>query len=887
MRSTSRCPRAERGMTMIEVLVAITILAIAMVAALVLYDAARKSFKKGENVTEQQQSVRIAFERLNADLRMAGYNYNPDGDIVRPDEQIEAAFDTAIVLRADLDAGTADATTPETTLATGGAFTTVSTGNDEVIAYVLAKPDGSSSGTLAFQADFHSPRSGAVQSVTIPNVALVQNDPPYTLYRVTFSNVDGTAVKTPLVDNVRSMTFRYLRQDGTQLNSTFDLASTAEDIGGAETTAAKASRDGIRRVTVDLVGLTRDPDLGWVDSADTDPDTRAYRKFELQGDVTPRNLGMKGIRDLMADVVPPTQPGAPTLYAGHCGGLYVTWPANPSADQVMSYRVNYGTASGAPSGQRTVTATGTYVGSLSHDTVYYVTIVAVDAAGNMSVPSSERNLRTTNTTTPKVPTNLAATTNMNSQVRLTWDAVAQNTSDVSGDPASPMIRDLGGYRVYRGTSSGFTPGTPIADESSVGPMSSPLYLDISAVNCRGYYYVVSAVDAPCGTEGTVTASVAGTSTTTVKPEPPPNVQAFYTGTHQIRVTWQASARDVDGSQIAIDTYKVWRSRAPAEEEVDPLTLDYEYIGDDSAGLLRYVDGSSPTPPSGSKYFYRVSAIDDCPNESDLSNAASATCAFTGAVTITAPNDGQAVAGVVTVSGVVTGGTDTYTQATFTYTHASLGVVRTQTVTGPGPTWSDNWFATPPGSYVITFAVENDTGCAKQATISVTAGDIVGCCLSPPNPTQNPVTMSCAGGGEKCKEVTYQVINNGCRTAVSIENMTVTWVDLVGNGAKLATVRFDGSAIWSLSPHSASPASTTFSDPKPVIALNRTSANPVNVTYVFDQFTGDKVKGACLRDTMTATYGFRLLDENGLPTSITGTCGPSQGMFGNLVVADCP
>ena len=52
----------QRGVTLVELLVAVAVLAIAILIALLLYDAGRKSFKKGENVTEQQQAVRIAFD---------------------------------------------------------------------------------------------------------------------------------------------------------------------------------------------------------------------------------------------------------------------------------------------------------------------------------------------------------------------------------------------------------------------------------------------------------------------------------------------------------------------------------------------------------------------------------------------------------------------------------------------------------------------------------------------------------------------------------------------------------------------------------------------------------------------------------------------------------
>ena len=295
----------ESGVGLIEALLATAILIFAITATLVVYDEAWKHFKRGENAIEQQQTVRAGFEKLGLDLQMAGFNYNIDGDDSRPDEQIEAAFDTAVVIRADFDgADPTLATTPEVSLS-GGAFDTVSVGNDEIVAYVLAKPDGSSKGTLVFEADVMDvPRDGRVETIRIPDVALVQNDPPYNLYRISLNNNTGTfgsdrfAVRTLLAENIRSLTFRYYDASGNLLNGTFDLTTAADDIGGSETASRLLLRSSIRRIEVDLVGLTRDPDLGWADPRDADPDTRDHRQFALKGDITLRNGGLVGIEDL-------------------------------------------------------------------------------------------------------------------------------------------------------------------------------------------------------------------------------------------------------------------------------------------------------------------------------------------------------------------------------------------------------------------------------------------------------------------------------------------------------------------------------------------------------------------------------------------------------------
>jgi type II secretory pathway pseudopilin PulG len=288
------------GVTLAEALVALALLAVGLVVALGVFGRARASFDLAENRAECQQAVRSAFRRLVREVRAAGLRVNPDGDPGRPDEAVEAAFDTAVVLRADLDArDPARRSVPEATLA-GGRFDTVDTGNDEIVAYVLAKPDRSSPGRLAFEADvIEAVRDGDVEAVTIPDVALVQDDPPYTLYRIHL-NPGGPGpfvVRTPVVDHVRRLTFRYFDGAGAPLNPTFDTTRLSDDIGGSESSLARATRARIRRIEIELEGLTADAAPGWLDPGDPDPATRGRRKFRLGGAVSPPNLGWTARRD--------------------------------------------------------------------------------------------------------------------------------------------------------------------------------------------------------------------------------------------------------------------------------------------------------------------------------------------------------------------------------------------------------------------------------------------------------------------------------------------------------------------------------------------------------------------------------------------------------------
>ena len=162
---TPCCSRAAvAGASLAEALVALALIVVTMTTASVVYVAARRSLRLGERLVEQQQAARVALHRMTVDLRMAGFNIHPDGDPSRPDEAIEGAFATAVVLRSDLDALLPAATIPEVELARAGIFRGVSTGNDEIVAYVLARTGSRQS--LRYWADVAaSTRDGVTEEV--------------------------------------------------------------------------------------------------------------------------------------------------------------------------------------------------------------------------------------------------------------------------------------------------------------------------------------------------------------------------------------------------------------------------------------------------------------------------------------------------------------------------------------------------------------------------------------------------------------------------------------------------------------------------------------------------------------------------------------------------
>jgi len=715
--------RAESGLSLIEVLVATGVLSLVIIIALELYDASRKAFSKGENATESQESVRIAFDRLSSDLRMLGYNVNPDGNLARPDEQLEGALDHAVILRADFDrSDPAASATPEATLS-GGAFSNVSTGNDEIVAYVLSKPDGTGPDTITFDADVQgSVRDGVVEPVRIGNVVLNPTSPPYTLYRVTLNNDGSTyggaafVVRTPLVENVRDLSFVYYSASGT-----FKDASAT--ISEADT--AKAVRSGLTRVNVSLVGMTRQQDLSYNDAAD--PAAPRNRKFELKGDVTPRNMRFKGIQDLSADVTPPTKPATPTLTPGHCRGLIVAWNPNPPEDGVAQYRINWGPSAGSVAGSRTVPGSPFFLDGLSDGAPYYVSILAQDADGNLSVPSDFGTATTADSNTPSAPTGFTTSTNQTYHVMVGWAPVTTNTASVpSADPQAPRIRDLAGYRLYWYFGTTFPPLRkdwlpPVANESVLSAGAQPPYYDTPLVACLDRWYVMTAVDS-CGNESAPTPVSRGRlADAGVKPRPPENVQAHFTTPGSAHIKWKQITSDVNDQAIKIERYEVFRSQ-PQDGALPPASAVWGPTPLAAVYTNYYDDAAVPTLGAGQVVYYRVTGGDYCDNDSDFSAEARLDCAFDGDVDIVTPVDGSLVSGGVPTTVTVSGGTDIYSLVSITYRHATLGVQRTFIPATPqGTSWTDvGWTASPLGTYTITATVRTSGGCVQTETATVTA-----------------------------------------------------------------------------------------------------------------------------------------------------------------------
>lgn len=910
--------QARRGFTLAEIMVAIAVFAIVAAIAMTLYQQLQKHFKQGENAAAQQQNTRIAFDRLVADLRMAGFNYNPDGSLLRPDEQIEGMWQNAVTIRGDFDRETSDANTPESTLGGPTApFHVVSIGNDEIVTYALGKPSGAGGTSIQFQADVTAvPRDGTVDTLTINNVYMDMNSPPYTLYRIVLKP-GGTALssmpdKQPLADNIRSMDLTYYDALGNILGTM---------AGGMDTPADIAARKKIAKIGIRIVGMTQDPDRDYVDAADTNPLSRNYRKFDLASDVVPRNLGFVGSPDL--DVDDPNTPTGLFVDAGHCGGLYAVWQPNDPTEGVIKYEVTSGPTATSQSGAQDVFGTNVYINGLNTTGSYVVAVAAVDTGGNYSDPRAFSSPTTmSNTTVPWPPTGLNPTNgSLENKIEVSWARPMFNdpNSGVLAHDRDPNIltplRDLVGYRLFRGGMGNFDPGIPAQVQVSWDPNTlrgndpDPNLTDIGVVNCRNYYYRVLAEDL-CGVKSSllpVSSSTAtlGTASTTVLPATPVVTKSEDLGQNNSLIAWNPVTQNVSSASILIDKYKIWRAAVPNGN--DPNNASYSMVFDGTPASITtpsYTDPNVPNIPGTETYWYRVSAHDDCPNESAQSLPSQLVrCSFGGTVQTSITPGGSSIAGQQTIVVTAVGGV-TPASGSVTIRDTSNGaVVYFQSSTTYPYTFT--WNAVVPNitvghTYDIAGTVTNSAGCTETSTTTATATSVSTCCIAAANPrVTNNTTLGTVGGGVKNNELIFDVYNS-CGSDIAIERWNTGWTDKLFNSPQLTAWVYGSTTPVVLSPPvnpATGPSPNAIFDlrvspftPYDLLSTNG-SLNPIAIQMIFTKAMAASPSGVPTGNLMTTEFEF-LVRSNGSLGSCTiqviaDTSTPGIILCDPVVDPNCP
>jgi hypothetical protein len=151
--------------------------------------------------------------------------------------------------------------------------------------------------------------------------------------------------------------------------------------------------------------------------------------------------------------------------------LLVSWTANPEGD-VIGYRVYWGRQSGVYSDSGAVAGLTDTLAGLIEDSLYYIAVRAVDAAGHVSPLADE--VSDHPQLLPRAPGNIQATP-VAGGVRVDW---LRNEE-----------LDLAGYRLYRRINQ-----NPVYDSLSTGYLTDTSWSDQPLSGADKYYYAVRAFD---------------------------------------------------------------------------------------------------------------------------------------------------------------------------------------------------------------------------------------------------------------------------------------------------------------------------------------------------------------------------------------------------------
>ena len=274
------------------------------------------------------------------------------------------------------------------------------------------------------------------------------------------------------------------------------------------------------------------------------------------------------------DTVAPSAPTGLVATAVSGSRINLSWSASTDNVGVTGYRVSRNGTLLPALGNVTVYQDN----SLSVGTTYVYTVQARDAAGNLSGLSPQASATTTpDTTPPTMPTNLAGTAVLPTQINLSWSASTDN--DV-----------VANYRLYR---NGVLTATP----------TSTAYPDTGLTATTTYSYTVEAID-PSGNVSGMSAPVTVTTPSTpdtTAPTTPTGLTATAISDSRIDLGWVAAT-----DNVAVTGYRIFRNSTLIATVGNVTTYA-------NTGLA-----------ASTTFSYTVRALDAAGNVSGASTAASAT-----------------------------------------------------------------------------------------------------------------------------------------------------------------------------------------------------------------------------------------------------------------------
>ena len=317
------------------------------------------------------------------------------------------------------------------------------------------------------------------------------------------------------------------------------------------------------------------------------PDNTYYYKIRAYDEVPNTATPSTESSGTPQDTVPPDQVTGLTISVVATGNsLALSWTAS-SAGDIAGYRIYRSTTSGGPYIHVTDQITNSYTDTgLTDGVTYYYLISAYDEVPNYGVNSTEKSgIPSDSTPPPKVTDVLITVVPTGNKLNIEW-------TDLSG-----TVSDLVGYKIYRSTTPGFTPGIG----NYLTNTTNNYYNDTGLTDGITYYYRISAYD-EVPNEGTASNQQSGTPQDTVAPDQVIGVQVFVKPEgNKLDISWNDVGGDVAG-------YKVYRNSTLSSWILLASTTNTYY---NDTGLT-----------DGLKYYYKISAYDEVPNYGINSTAVS-------------------------------------------------------------------------------------------------------------------------------------------------------------------------------------------------------------------------------------------------------------------------
>lgn len=92
----------QKGFTLLEVLIALSIFVIVLLAVYVVYESSRATFIRGQNKVEVQQTARVAIEMMASEIQTPGYDPS-NAMTLMPTTAIQAGNANSLTFVADVD----------------------------------------------------------------------------------------------------------------------------------------------------------------------------------------------------------------------------------------------------------------------------------------------------------------------------------------------------------------------------------------------------------------------------------------------------------------------------------------------------------------------------------------------------------------------------------------------------------------------------------------------------------------------------------------------------------------------------------------------------------------------------------------------------------------